>query len=246
MTIPSANSHVEELDRLADALGDSSRRAIFLAVREADRPLTASEVAASFGLHRTVARGHLERLVEFGLLTSSYLHRGEGGRPPKVYSGGQTRVSLQLPARQYQLLADLLLQTLQKFGDAAYLMAQQVGRSYGQKLAETADGEGWQERLQILRRAGADLQAENQAGEVRLSLNDCLFREISGERPGLVCALDRAMMEGLLSNGTTRYVLGEVHRRCEGDDVCRLSFIGQPVDCEAARVATIGFAEGEL
>jgi hypothetical protein len=123
------------------------------------------------------------------------------------------------------LLAQLLLNALEKFGEAGEMMARQVGFSFGVELAGSALGDELQQRLEPLREAGADLEARDEDGVVRLQLKDCLFREVSGNRPGLVCTLDRALMEGLLSTESTRYVLGEVHRRCEADDVCRLAFI---------------------
>jgi hypothetical protein len=148
------------------------------------------------------------------------------------------RVSVQLPVRQYELLARLLLDTLETFGEAAEVMARQVGFSFGEKLAGTAVGDELQQRMQPLREAGSRLEARNEGGVVKLELKDCLFREISGSRPGLVCALDRALMEGLLSTDATRYVLGEAHKRCTEDDVCRLTFLAQPA--QGAPVDTKG------
>lgn len=227
MIFSAANSPIDELDRLADSLGDPTRRAIFLLVRESPHSLTASDVAETIGIHRTVARGHLERLVEAGLLSSSHVHRPEGGRPPKVYTRSERRLNVQLPARQYELLADLLLETLEKFGDAAELMARDVGYAFGEQLAATTAGDSLEERLQPLYRAGAALEATKDGEKVHMRLSDCLFREISGRRPRLVCALDRALMEGLLSTADTRYVLGDVERRCAAHDVCHLTYVSQ-------------------
>jgi predicted ArsR family transcriptional regulator len=225
------NSPIEELERLADALGDPTRRSIFLLVRESKRALTAAEVAQEVGLHRTVARGHLERLVEAGLVSASYLHRGEGGRPPKVYSGSERRVDLQLPARQYELLAELLLETLEKFGEAAEVLARDVGFAFGRRLAEEGGGAGPAPLagLALLERAGATIEALEENGRLHLRLEDCLFREVSTRRPGLVCSLDRALMEGVLSAGPTRYSLGDVRRRCADDDSCDLTFVANRV-----------------
>jgi predicted ArsR family transcriptional regulator len=234
------HAQAEDLDRLADALAEPTRRAIFLLVSESADALTAGTVAERVGLHRTVARSHLERLVEAGLLKSAHLHRGEGGRPPKVYERSDRRLDLQLPARQYELLAELLLETLDRFGDAAECMAREVGHSFGERLALSAGAVGLEDRLALLRRGGAVIDATRDEEAVNLCMKDCLFREVSGKNPRLVCALDRALMQGLLSAGRQPYELSDVSRRCEQDDVCRLTYTVQKD--EWRDVGTAGYA----
>src|SRR5665648_224072 len=126
-----------QLDVLADALGDPTRRGIFKYVAESAEPVTAADVGATFGVHRTVARAHLERLSDTGLLVSDFLHRPEGGRPPKVYRRSSTRLDLQEPVRQYQMLAELLLHTLERFGDAGEVLVSEIGRDFGRQLGST-------------------------------------------------------------------------------------------------------------
>ncbi|HSO50822.1 MAG TPA: helix-turn-helix domain-containing protein, partial [Acidimicrobiia bacterium] len=48
---------------LTASLGDPTRRAIYIAVRESAEPLTTSNVAALFDIHPNVARHHLDRLA---------------------------------------------------------------------------------------------------------------------------------------------------------------------------------------
>ena len=45
---------------LTSALGDPTRRAIYVAVRESPEPVTTSQVAKLFGIHPNVARHHLD------------------------------------------------------------------------------------------------------------------------------------------------------------------------------------------
>jgi predicted ArsR family transcriptional regulator len=159
------------------------------------------------------------------LLEGSHVHSGEVGRPPKVYRRSERRLDLQLPARQYELLAELLLETLDRFGDAAEYMAREVGRSFGARLAESTGARSLDERLGVLRRAGSRIEALREDDALRLCLKDCLFREVSGKGPRLVCTLDRALIEGLLSHGGAPHELAEVRRRCPDDDVCRLTYM---------------------
>jgi predicted ArsR family transcriptional regulator len=224
MEDPAHFAPAAELDRLAEALGDPTRRAIYRFVSQAAHPQTAGDIGTEFGIHRTVARAHLERLVHGGLLSADFLHRAEGGRPPKIYARGAQRVELQLPARQYMALAEVLLRTLERFGDAGPVLAEQEGWAFGRQLAGDATDPSLDARLAVLRSAGAEPEISADGDTVTLRLRNCLYRELSTGRPELVCALDRAVVEGLFSAGERPYRLVEATRRTTGDDVCRLVF----------------------
>ena len=216
---------VAELDRLAEALGDPTRRAIYRFVAQSLRPVTAGDVGAEFGIHRTVARAHLERLVDGGLLSATFQHRAEGGRPPKIYVRGDNRIELQFPARQYQALAEVLLRTLERFGDAGPVLAEQEGLAFGRQLAGEVADLSLDERLAVLRGAGADPEVSADGDTVTLRLRNCLYRELSTSRPDLVCALDRAVVRGLFAAGERPYRLIDATRRTSEDDVCNLVFL---------------------
>jgi predicted ArsR family transcriptional regulator len=76
--------------------------------------VSADEVAIRFRVHRTVARGRLERLVAAGLLDVTFARRsgrtGPGaGRPTKLYGAAPETTAIEFPRRHYdQLLGHLL------------------------------------------------------------------------------------------------------------------------------------------
>jgi predicted ArsR family transcriptional regulator len=213
-----------QLDVLADALGDPTRRGIFRYVADSAEAVTAADVGATFGVHRTVARAHLEKLTDTGLLVSDFLHRAEGGRPPKVYRRSDTRLDLQEPVRQYQMLAELLLNTLERFGEAGEVLVGEIGRDFGRQLASTAPNHGSvEELLAPLSQAGADIRFEVETDRVTVHTGNCLFREVATQQPRLVCLLDKAIVAGLLSSGDRPFTLSEHKRRGE-HDVCTLVF----------------------
>lgn len=224
MNDPSQFAPPAEMDRVAEALADPTRRGIYRFVAQAAHPVTASDIAAEFDIHRTVARAHLERLVDGGLLAAAFRHRAEGGRPPKVYTRSQERLELQLPARQYMALAEVLLRTLERFGDAGPVLADQEGLAFGRQLAGKAADMSLEARLAVLRGAGAEPEMSTDGDEVTVRLRNCLYRELSTARPDLVCALDRAVVKGLFSAGERPYQLVDAVRRTADDDVCRLVF----------------------
>lgn len=226
MTMPDLPPPPSNLDLVADALGDPTRRAVFVHLCDSPTPRTAAEVGKAFGIHRTVARAHLERLVEHGLLTADFRRvPGEGGRPPKVYSRSERRLQLQVPMRQYELLASLLLGTLEQFGPAADLLVEQMGFAFGQSLTADGDRDRPEDRLEPLVRSGARCSVVTDEQGVHVELYNCLFREVAQHRPNLICTLDRAIVAGLLSTPDATYTLSEAQRRCHEDDRCRLTFV---------------------
>jgi predicted ArsR family transcriptional regulator len=213
-----------ELDLLADALGDPTRRAVFKYVADTSDPVTAADVGITFGIHRTVARAHLERLVESGLLSAEFRHRPEGGRPPKVYSRSERRVDLQMPARRYELLAELLVSMLERFGEAAELVAKDVGFEFGRQWADTSGDGSPLDCLAPLAETGAEISTTESGADVLITRRNCLFREVAVRRPRLICILDRAITDGLLSRADRPLVLRDWTRRGDQEATCIHSY----------------------
>ena len=84
-------------------------------------------IADLFDIHSNVARHHLDRLVSDGYLQVTR-KRPEGrtgpgaGRPAKHYEPTRKDVSVQFPARRYDLLTELLLRVIERVApdNAAY------------------------------------------------------------------------------------------------------------------------------
>ncbi len=101
----------EELAGVA-ALSDPTRRRLY-----ASRPegVGREEAAEAAGITRSLAAFHLDRLVEEGLLSTEYRRltgrSGPGaGRPAKIYRRSGRQISLNLPPKNYELLARLMAQ----------------------------------------------------------------------------------------------------------------------------------------
>ena len=183
------------LGRLADVFGDPTRRNIYRHLRGCDTPQSASEVAEVFGLHRTVARAHLEKLGELGLVCTATRRRPGGGRPAKIYAVTDARLEVMLPPRRYERLARLLLQlvsdTLEP--EVAAATAAALGRTYGEQMAEEFAGDGVQPPVRLSPRAvmdwmelagyGATLGSSGN-GETVIEVHNCVYRELSKEYPG--------------------------------------------------------------
>lgn len=227
-----ADSDTARLDRLGDVFGDGTRRGIYRHVLDTDQPVSAAEVAGVFGLHRTVARAHLERMVEVGLVQVGLRRRPTGGRPAKVYSPGAERLEVLVPARRYEPLARLLLRVVAETTPEARAVeaAVDVGHGYGADVARAVAGDGTDAQRLTPAETGAWLAeagyrtrlADGGNGIVTLDVTNCVYKELALEYPDVVCAFDRGMLCGML--GASLESHRQTHSLVAGDEICRHEF----------------------
>ena len=91
--------------------------ALYLHVVEQPGPVSRDDAAAATGVTRALAAHHLDRLVEAGLLDTEYRRlngrTGPGaGRPSKLYRRTDRELSASVPARHYDLAAELFAEAL--------------------------------------------------------------------------------------------------------------------------------------
>jgi predicted ArsR family transcriptional regulator len=221
------------LGKLADVFGDPTRRGIYRHLREATEPLSASEVAEVFGLHRTVARAHLERLTELGLVESGTRRRAGGGRPAKTYVLTGERLEVMLPPRRYELLSRALLRLIVDSVEpgVAAATAFSLGRAFGEETAAQIAGDNVQPPVALAPKAvlawmdgagyGVTL-GNGQLGKVVLEVHNCVYSELALEFPDIVCHFDRGTVCGML--GVDESAHTQTHQLSRGDGMCRHEF----------------------
>lgn len=194
--------------RVSAVLADPTRYAIYQFVLKSPQRVAVPEVARQFELHPNVARMHLGKLVEIGLVAAHSEKTGKGGRPGYVYEPSGNAVSLSVPAREFQLLADLLVQSLALMGDGAMEAIDQIGKTFGCRLGQEAllqmgrEPKGLEETLQTasaaLERLGvAAYVIRGVDGSANLVLRTCGFQEVASAHPDHVCHLCKSMVEGI-------------------------------------------------
>lgn len=200
------DSRDRSIGKLADAFGDPTRRAILRHVLDAETPLSASQVGEVFGVHRTVARAHLERLVTTGLLeTGTRRATTGGGRPTKVYVASGERLEVMLPPRRYESLARLLLDVVEHLAPLTMSIPQARTAGYDRGVRVRAELGGAEAEGLELERACAWLaeegygpHCERDADRDIITLDNCIYREITLEHPEIACAFTEGILCGLL------------------------------------------------
>jgi predicted ArsR family transcriptional regulator len=181
---------VAEIDRAISALQDRTRRRILLDFYVHRPEWTVDDVAKAMGIHRTVAHGHLERLLALGYLSSGQ-RRGKYGKPAKLYWLAGPQIDFSYPVRRFARLASLLADSMQKRGPDGIREAREAGRLYGAALASKRANS----RQAVLRQL-APLGAEYALIDHEVVARNCIFREACAVAEGVVCELHAGLLEG--------------------------------------------------
>ncbi|MEU7722885.1 helix-turn-helix transcriptional regulator [Streptomyces tibetensis] len=205
----SAIGSVSAIDSVS-VLSEDSRRRMFAFIRRARRPVTRDEAAASVGISRKLAAFHLDKLVDAGLLRARYEAPGgirKAGRQPKVYEPTGDQITVTIPDRRHELLADLLLDAVltEQAGETATQAAMRAARQRGRQLGEAARHETRPGRLgperglttceRLLDQYGYEPVRET---PTRIRLRNCPFHPLAARAPDLVCGMNQAFLSGYL------------------------------------------------
>lgn len=212
------------------ALDDELRRGLYRFVRRQARPVTRQEAAGAMRISAKLAAFHLDKLVERGLLVADQeVPRGmrrRVGRAPKRYSPSQVQFSLSLPERRYDLIGEILVDTLARgeTGDPPPEVARRVAWGRGERLGVEVRG---QRRLgrpgperavaaahDVLDQHGYEPVPDGAGG---LVLHNCPFHALVQRAPELICSINAAFVDGLLrglGNETVRAQLQPAAGSC--------------------------------
>ena len=217
-----------------DGIGARELRTALLYVRGSPEPVSADDAAAALGVHRSVARSRLERLLRTGLLATSFARRsgrvGPGaGRPAKLYSPAPEAQTLEFPPRRLPTLVACLLDELPPEGREEALRS--AGEKYGRDLARasrlraSADvRKGFERACAAVRSLGFHATLERIDGDTAvIATPTCPLRPLVTERPE-VASIDRGMWAGLVERGIrgvdAESVECETHSCLDGEESC--------------------------
>ncbi len=181
---------VSEIDRAISALQDRTRRRILLDFYLNQPEWTVDDAAKAVGIHRTVAHGHLERLVALGYLVVGQ-RRGKSGKPANLYRLAGQQIDFSFPVRRFARLAGLLAEGLQTRGQEGIEAARDAGRRYGASLVnKLADSP------QSVLRELAPLGADYVIADHEVLARNCIFRQACAVTGDVVCELHAGVLEG--------------------------------------------------
>lgn len=179
------------------ALRDPVRRALYRYVSDQSRPVGRVEAADAVGIGRALASFHLDRLAAEGLLEVEYRRlsgrTGPGaGRPSKLYRRTGREIAVTVPPRRYDLAAHILADAVER-GESPRVVARRYGRELWHSAA--TQGNAGERILALL--AAFGFAPVDEGGVVRL--RNCPFHALAHEHMALVCGMNLALLEGMLS-----------------------------------------------
>jgi len=191
-------------------LDEPVRRTLYDWVAAAGHAVSRDEAAAGAGISRALAAFHLDRLADAKLLDVEFRRlsgrTGPGaGRPAKLYRRASRDVSISLPARRYQVPAELFATAIEQMaGDIPpvplRVVARQLGQSVGAPARAAAGPRPSRSRLRdAMLVALADRGYEpRETGSGEIRFGNCPFDALVDDHRQLVCGMNLALAEGLL------------------------------------------------
>jgi predicted ArsR family transcriptional regulator len=193
------------------ALAEPARRALYGYVVAQAGPVNRDQAAAGAGVARHVAKFHLDKLVEDGLLDVDYARPpGRGGpgagRPAKLYRRSSRQVAVSLPPRDYEVAGRLLARAVttaerEQIPVAVALRdaARDLGHSLGHRVRQEAGYNPDRTRLVaaatgVLSDNGYEPRIERRG----ISLVNCPFHTLARDYTDLICEMNLQLLTGLV------------------------------------------------
>jgi predicted ArsR family transcriptional regulator len=185
------------LNRLVRALGEPTRRAVYLAVEDARRPMTRAAVAETLGISRRLAAFHLDKLTEEGLLDVHYARPDErpggpgAGRSAKWYRVGAVEFDLTIPPRRTDIAARVLALAMEELGPDGPHREALLGQA---RACGTALGRAHEPGASLTDQLGRlGYQPERRSDGV-VELRNCPFHQIVTVARDTVCTMNHALL----------------------------------------------------
>jgi predicted ArsR family transcriptional regulator len=205
----SAGSFTGAVQALSQALGDPTRREIYLYVRE-HGSVTAQEIGRQFQLHPNVARHHLDRLAASGYVEASLdrSNPSQVGRPSKHYRSSGVPLLVDGIGEQATLLGRLLARALEMLDhETAAQLAYEVGLDYGHEIGRQMNGQEATKSIaaslklvaDALTRSGFSSSEDSRNKALGLKNMSCPFGALVADHP-VLCVTESGIIEGLLES----------------------------------------------
>jgi predicted ArsR family transcriptional regulator len=203
------------------SLRDPVRRGLYLYVAAQRREVGRDEAARALQISRHLAAFHLDKLATGHLLETSYRRltgrQGPGaGRPAKLYRRSARRLDFSLPLRRYDLAGRLLAQAMVTANSAGTQRAlRRAAASFGRCMgSEALHARRRRRRListvvEVLDTLGYEPFQPNSA----IRLGNCPFEALANECRSLVCGMNLALVQGVLTGVGVRNVKAELRPR---------------------------------
>jgi predicted ArsR family transcriptional regulator len=192
-------------------LSEPRRREVYDFIAMQERPASRDDVVEGLGMTRSLAAFHLEKLVDAGLLETSFRRSpdrapGPGaGRPSKLYAVSDRKLDLSLPPRRYDLAGRIMARAIAASAarrtESAAALAMRIAEEEGREVGAAHAASGRPSSSRTLAAAEDALAAcgyEPTLDGSSVRLRNCPFHSLVEVAPRLVCELNESFVSGML------------------------------------------------
>ncbi len=203
---PDFDTHIEGISSLREPI----RRSLYLYVARERGAVSREQAADGVGVPWHVAKFHLDKLEQDGLLTVEFRRppgrSGPGaGRPTKLYRRSARELAVSLPERRYDLAGRIMASAIstsegESIPVAAALRdaAVAVGRSMGEEAHRRAGADAGRSELLTAASQVLDEYGYESRSEDCITLANCPFHALAQEYTELVCGMNLDLVRGML------------------------------------------------
>lgn len=192
-------------------LGEPVRRDLYQFVVRQGVPVSREQAAAGTGVPAHVAKFHLDKLQQDGLLDVEFRRpagrTGPGaGRPTKLYRRSSRELAVSIPERRYDLAGRIMARAIDRsragglsVDDALHEAAAQIGRAIGEEAHRRVGPDP--ARAALLTAAHAvldDCGYEARIADDCITLANCPFHALAQDYTDLVCGMNLDLIRGII------------------------------------------------
>lgn len=225
---------MEQTLKITNVLSDPTRYYIYQYITKRHQEVTVQEIADSFNIHPNVARLHLSKLEDVNMLVSETKKTGKGGRPSRLYRLSDDVIQLNFPYRDYQLLANIAMQTMLSLGEAGKEALYLTGKRFGSELIEqevasqhqVSEELSFDQKLNIIKSAATmagfypDFEANEDHTKIYFEIYNCPFKEVAMDHKETVCNMHFQFLKGMFESLFTSIELVEKENLVTGCQSC--------------------------
>ncbi len=211
MRAPTDDGRADAQVNTVASLAEPIRRTLYRFVSAQPEPVSREQVAAGAGVPHHVAKFHLDRLEDDGLLEVEFRRPGGrtgpgAGRPAKYYRRADREFAISVPPRRYELAGRLMAEAITR--------SETTGVSVSAALQESAHATGQQLGEQVRRAVGrrpSRAKIEHAVCEVLedngyeprvepgcITMANCPFHRLAQQYTDLLCGMNLGLIEGLV------------------------------------------------
>lgn len=188
-------------------LADETRYQIYQYILQNKKYYTVQEIAELFSIHPNVARLHLTKLCEIGIVQGEFIKSGKGGRPGRAYHATERGIVISFPNRDFETLLNWTLQFISEIGNEAIeklkLISYQDGYNEmkahfdSKKTAITIN-----EKIDFLTKNATNfgyvptIVKKDGNKQIFFEIDHCPFKEQISEHSHLICKCHESYLKG--------------------------------------------------